>query len=188
MTAASPVSTPARAWIAGPERADGVDQVERGANRPFGVVLPGDRRAPDGHHRVADELLDRAAVALDDLARQVEVAGQELADLLGVALLGERREADEVGEQDGDVTALGDGLSGRRVGAGVAEAWRAVRPAAIHPGRVPHSLQNFASGRVGAPHAGQASREAGAAVLAELGAGRILAPADGTGHARPPGG
>ena len=46
-------------------------------------------------------------------ARQVEVAGQDLADLLRVALLGERREADEVGEQDRDVAALGDGLGGR---------------------------------------------------------------------------
>ena len=78
---------------AGPERLDGVDQVEGGADGPLGVVLAGDRRAPDGHHRVADELLDGAAVALDDVARHVEVARQRLADLLRVALLGERREA-----------------------------------------------------------------------------------------------
>ena len=83
VTAASPVSTPARAWIAGPSAADGVDEVERGADGALGVVLVGDRRAPDGHHGVADELLDRAAVALDDLARQVEVARQELAHVLG---------------------------------------------------------------------------------------------------------
>ena len=62
VTAASPVRTPTRAWIVGPERADGLDQVERGADRPPGVVLLRDRRAPDGHHRVADELLDDAAV------------------------------------------------------------------------------------------------------------------------------
>ena len=85
---------------AGAERADGVDELERRADGALGVVLEGRRRAPDGHHRVADELLDRAAVARDDLRREVEVAAQRLADILAVALLGERREADEVREQD----------------------------------------------------------------------------------------
>ena len=89
VTAASPVRTPARSSRASspdlpPEVADGVDEVEGRPHRPLGVVLVGDRRAPDGHHGVADELLDRAAVALDDLAAQVEVARQELADLLRV--------------------------------------------------------------------------------------------------------
>ena len=93
----------------GPERADGVDEVERGADGALGVVLVRGRRAPDRHDRVADELLDRAAVAVDHLARQVEVARQGLADVLGVALLGERREADEVGEQDGDQAPFRDG-------------------------------------------------------------------------------
>ena len=63
VTAASPVSTPARAWMPGPSAADGVDQLERGADRALGVVLAGDRGAPDRHHGVADELLDGAAVA-----------------------------------------------------------------------------------------------------------------------------
>ena len=57
------------------ELPDRIDQLEPGANAALGVVLVGDRRAPDGHDRVADELLDRAAVAVDDVARQVEVAG-----------------------------------------------------------------------------------------------------------------
>ena len=42
---------------------------ERGADGPLGIVLVRDRRAEDRHHRVADELLDRAAAALD-LARR----------------------------------------------------------------------------------------------------------------------
>ena len=71
VTAASPVSTPARAWIAGAKCRHCVDQVERGAHRPLGVVLVGGRRAPNGHDRIADELLDCAAVALDHLARTV---------------------------------------------------------------------------------------------------------------------
>ena len=46
----------------GPHR---VDELQGGADRALGVVLVRDRRAPHGHHRVADELLDRAAVAVD---------------------------------------------------------------------------------------------------------------------------
>ena len=76
-------------------------------------------RAPDGHDRVADELLDGAAVALDDVARELEVRGS--------AARGPPRrrgprtsvgEADEVGEQDGDEPPLGDGSAG---------AWRRPR-------------------------------------------------------------
>ena len=37
-----------------------------GPDGALGIVLVGDRRAPDRHDRVADELLDGAAVALDD--------------------------------------------------------------------------------------------------------------------------
>ena len=73
------------------ERRDGGDEVERGAHGALGVVLGRRRRAPDGHHRVADELLDRAAVELDQPPARVEVAREELARLLGVALLRERR-------------------------------------------------------------------------------------------------
>jgi hypothetical protein len=61
-----------------------------------------DRRTPDRHDRVADELLDRAAVAADDVGGELEVPRQRLADLLRVALLGEGGEADQVGEQDRD--------------------------------------------------------------------------------------
>ena len=89
------------------ERRDRGDQVERGANRALGVVLGRGRRAPDGHHGVADELLDRAAVQLDQPAAAVEIAREELARVLAVALLGERGEADQVGEEDGDELALG---------------------------------------------------------------------------------
>ena len=46
-----------------PERRDGGDEVERGTDGALGVVLGRDRRSPDGHHRIADELLDRPAVA-----------------------------------------------------------------------------------------------------------------------------
>ena len=42
----------------GPEGLHGIDEVEARADRPLGVVLVRDRGAPQGHHRVADELLD----------------------------------------------------------------------------------------------------------------------------------
>ena len=60
------------------QRPDGVDELEACPNGSLGVVLVRRWRAPDGHDRVADELLDRPAVPLDDVAGQVEVAGQQL--------------------------------------------------------------------------------------------------------------
>ena len=82
------------------------DEFERGAHRPLGVVFVRGRCAPDGHDRVADELLDRAAVALDHRPRRLEVLGEELPRFLGVPRLGQRREADQVGEEDGNEPAL----------------------------------------------------------------------------------
>ena len=119
VTAASPVSTPARAAKLGrpdlvAERRHGGDQVERCAHGPLGVVLGRRRRAPDRHHRVADELLDRAAVELDQSSARVEVAGEELARVLGIALLGGGGEADEVGEENRDEAALGRRFRDRR--------------------------------------------------------------------------
>ena len=49
------------------ELADGVDDRERGANGPLGVVLVGLRNAESGHDRIARELLDFAPVCLDAL-------------------------------------------------------------------------------------------------------------------------
>ena len=113
------------------EGMDRRDELERGAHRTLGVVLLRDRRAPERHHGVADELLDAAAVALDHVPRRLEVAREELARLLGVAALGLRREADEVGEEDGDDAPLGNGRGsggcGRRRGGGGAERRAALR-------------------------------------------------------------
>ena len=52
----------------------------RGARRP----REPDRHAEDRHHRVADELLDRAAVSFDDPLHPLEVAGQQRAQRLRV--------------------------------------------------------------------------------------------------------
>ena len=81
-------------------------EVECSPNGSLGVVLLCDRRAPDRHDGVADELLDRAAVALDHV-RAVEVPAQQLARLLRVPPLRGCGEPDEVDEQDRDEAALG---------------------------------------------------------------------------------
>ena len=165
------------------ERTDAVDQVERGADRAFRVVVVGDRRAPDGHHRVADELLDGAAVAADDVLALLEVARQELADGFGVAALGEGREPDEIGEQDGDETTFrdghgcpGSGRGGRRRGADDVSATG-----------VPHVAQNRAPGDERGPQPEQAGGHRRPAVRTEprvgrgsLAAGRADHPAQST--------
>ena len=117
----------------GTEGAHRVDQVEGRPDGPLGVVLEGDRGAPDRHDGVADELLDRAPMAAHDVLCQLEVAGEELTGVLGVAPLGERGEADQVGEEDGHDTPLGDrlgrrGCAGRRRPARSRRSRRQIRP------------------------------------------------------------
>ena len=66
------------------------------------VVLVDDRDAEDGHDRVADELLDRAAVPLQHGAHLVEVAEHHAPHRLRVHALAEAREARDVAEQHRD--------------------------------------------------------------------------------------
>ena len=72
------------------------------------------RDAEHGHHRVADELLDRAAVALDHGLHLLEVAGHHAPEALGVEALGQAGETGDVGEDDRD--RLADRPVGRLVG------------------------------------------------------------------------
>ena len=71
----SPVLTPIRPVDA--ELGQRVAHLDRRAARPQRVVLVHDRNAEDRHHRVADELLHRAAVRLDDPLHPLEVARQQ---------------------------------------------------------------------------------------------------------------
>src|SRR3954451_23335078 len=85
-----------RAGVGGARRED----VERGAGRPprvVGLVAAGVERRDD---RVADEAVDLAAVGADGRDRALERRVEHLRDLDGVAAVGERREAGEVGEDD----------------------------------------------------------------------------------------
>ena len=77
----------------------GIEQFQPGAHRPFRVVLTRDRGTPDCHHRITDELLHHPAVAVDHGPRRVEVARQQLSDLLRIPRLRQRREPHQIGEQ-----------------------------------------------------------------------------------------
>src|SRR3954469_15013543 len=67
--------------------------------------------AEHGKHRIADELLERAAVPFDRLAHQVEVLRQKHAVRLGVQRFGELGRADEVAQQDRYGAAVGRALA-----------------------------------------------------------------------------
>ena len=90
-----------------PSRAVRGDHVERGAERPLGIVLMRHRRAEQSEQRIADELVDKAAKPLDRRGQFLEqLVLQRLHDLR-VELLAQRGEAAEVGEQHGDGAAVG---------------------------------------------------------------------------------
>ena len=61
-----------------------------------------DRRAEERHHRVADELLHRAAATLELVTQPLVVRRQHRLHVLGIEPLGSAGEADEIGEQDRD--------------------------------------------------------------------------------------
>ena len=84
-----------------------------GSDRSQGIVLSSGRDPKGRHHRIADVLLDRAAVAFDRLASQFEVAIHRLADELGIEGLAHLRRPADVGEDQGHGLAAGEvGLRG----------------------------------------------------------------------------
>ena len=135
VTAASPVRTPARAASSGaPTSSPSVDtaatrssaaRTARSASSSVAVGVP--------HTAMTASPMNFSTVppySSISLPAGVEVAGEEFAHLLWVAALGERREADEVGEEDGDEPTLGrrpDGCwsGGRGHGAERASAFTA---------------------------------------------------------------
>ncbi len=65
-----------------------------------------DGGAEERHHRIADELLDRAAVSLELATEACMVRTEHCTYVFRIELLGLRREADKVAEEDGDDLAL----------------------------------------------------------------------------------
>ena len=99
----------------GVEPLDGRRDREPTAGGPLSVVVKRRRDAEGCHGRVADELLEHAAVALHGLADRREVAVLDCRHVLGVETLGERGEPDQIGEQDADDPPLVRcGRDGRR--------------------------------------------------------------------------
>ena len=81
---------------------------KRGANRRMRIVLARSVQPEHGHDGVTDVLLDDPTLGLDRLAPASEVLVDDVSGVLGVEVLGQHREVDEVGEQDRDQLALLD--------------------------------------------------------------------------------
>ena len=96
----SPVFTPIRPAIPSSGSAARISTAAR--HRAEGVVLVRCGDAEHRHHRIADELLHRAAVRLDDRLHPVEVAGKQPTQRLRVDRLAEGRRSGQVAEQHGD--------------------------------------------------------------------------------------
>ena len=138
-TRTSPVLTPTRRRNGEPSRESRPGSPSRDTKcRPhgtLGVVLVGRGDAEHPEHRVADELLDDAAVSLDRGARHGEVGTRAFGRRFRVRCLGQRREPDQAAEQRRDDLPL------LRV------------PTALDASRRdPHRLQNCAPSGFSPPH------------------------------------
>ena len=96
---------------------EGKAKIGRGADGAQRVVFVQLRDPEDGHHRITDELLEGAAVALEDRSHRIEVPRHDLSERLGIESLAESRPVGDVGEEDGNraaadghVLSLGLGL------------------------------------------------------------------------------
>jgi hypothetical protein len=106
-----------------PERRKRVAHLDRRPHGTQSVVLVRLRHAEDGHDRVADKLLDAAAVPLDDRLHLIEIAAEQGAQGFGIDRFAERGRADDVAEEHrDDLAVLAAGrLRGHLGAAGVAE-------------------------------------------------------------------
>ena len=121
----SPVLTPVRKRMAMPRSASSsIVQTPQALadlggrpHRAERVIFVELRDAEDRHHRIADELLDRPAVALDDRLHLGEVAAHQGAHRLWVELFAKARRARHIGEQDGHRATRSARLQRNRCGA-----------------------------------------------------------------------
>src|SRR5262249_48657333 len=98
-----------------------VRSLARGPAASKGVVLLSLRAPKDGHNCIADELLHRSPVRLDDSLHASEVPGEECAHRLGVGRLAQSGRAGDVAEEDGDRLPLLAGWSGSLEGRAAGE-------------------------------------------------------------------
>ena len=90
-----------------------VAHLRRGAQRTQRVVLVRDRHAEHRHHRIADELLDRPAVALDNRLHALEVPAQPALEHLRIGRVAQCSRLGQVAEDERDGLALLPGGAGR---------------------------------------------------------------------------
>ncbi|HEX5469452.1 MAG TPA: hypothetical protein VFW80_10445 [Gaiellaceae bacterium] len=84
----------------GKELPEALEHPQRGLQRPLRVVLLRGRSAEHGDDRVSDEFFDRPPAERDLSFHRVVEALEEIPGVFGIELAGERRGADEIGEQD----------------------------------------------------------------------------------------
>jgi hypothetical protein len=85
---------------------DALDDVKRRPHGPLGVVLVCGRDAEHADDRIPDELLHRAAEALDLPSGPVVIGTQPGLNLLGIGLVGLGGEAHQVADEHADDLAL----------------------------------------------------------------------------------
>ncbi len=90
----------------GVQRIERVAHRQRGSDGEVGILLARATQPEHGHDGIADELLDHAAVGLDQRVPSCEVLVDERADVFRVERPRQHGEVDEVGEQHRDELAL----------------------------------------------------------------------------------
>src|SRR5918994_801456 len=100
-------------------------QLQRGTHRPLGVVLVGDRGAEQGQDGIAHDLVHPSAEGDDVGDQPLEAPVDQGLHLLGVAVLRQPGEPDQVGEHHSDHTPLV--AAHLQVGAACRAETRAVR-------------------------------------------------------------
>ena len=89
-----------------PVALEGPLNAERGMHRALRMIFVSDGRPEERHDAVAEELVDRALVAMDLGQHQLEGASHEPVDVLRIQSLGHRGEARHVDKEHRDLFAL----------------------------------------------------------------------------------
>ena len=79
---------------------------ERSQDRPVCMIFAGERRAEERHEAIAEELVDRALVAVDFIEAELKKSFQQTVHRFGAQDFGQRRRVGQVAEEDSDLLAL----------------------------------------------------------------------------------
>ena len=83
-----------------------LDQLQRRAHRPLGIVLVRDRPAEVGEHAIAQVLGDMAFEAADHLRARCLISAHDFTQVLGVEPRRQRGRADQIAEQHRQLAAF----------------------------------------------------------------------------------